>query len=197
MAFYGDFCSSLRDLPRLRSSRRRRQSSWDHSGGNDDRLHIQPGETATLAEITGAGCINHIWVTIANASMGRTPDAPEPDFLRRLVLKMYWDGEEEPSVLVPVGDFFGVGHARTKNFVSAPLQMSPEDGKSFNSFFHMPFARGARIEVTSEMEHEEILFYYYVDYEELDGLEDGLGRFHAQFRRENPTDGVGEGDQTN
>ena len=58
---------------------------------------------------------------------------------------MYWDGEEEPSVLVPIGDFFG--HTRTRNFVSAPLQMSPEDGKSFNSFFHMPFANGARIKV--------------------------------------------------
>jgi hypothetical protein len=197
VSFYGDFGSSLRDLPRLRESRSRRQSSWDRSGGNDDRLHIGPGETATLAEIDGAGCVNHIWVTIANESMGRTPGAPEPDFLRRLVLKMYWDGEAEPSVLVPVGDFFGVGHARTRNFVSAPLQMSPEDGKSFNSFFHMPFAHGARIEVTSEMEEEEILFYYYVDYEELDGLEENLGRFHAQFRRENPTDGVGEGNQTN
>jgi hypothetical protein len=110
---------------------------------------------------------------------------------------MYWDGEEEPSVHVPVGDFFGVGHARSKNFVSAPLQMSPEDGKSFNSFFHMPFSDGARIEVTSEMEHEDVFFYYYVDYEEFDELEDGLGRFHAQWRRENPTKGIEQGDQSN
>jgi hypothetical protein len=194
---YGDFGSSLRDLPRLRSSRRRRVSSWDRSGGNDDRLHVAPGASETLAEIEGAGSINHIWVTVANGSMGRTPAAPEPDFLRRLVLKMYWDGEEEPSVLVPVGDFFGVGQARTRNFVSAPLQMSPEDGKSFNSFFHMPFAEGARVEVASELEDEEVLFYYYVDYEEFDELEDGLGRFHAQWRRENPTDGAEEAGQSN
>jgi hypothetical protein len=157
---YEDFGSSLRDLPRLRSSRRKRISSWDQSGGNDDRLHLEPGTTATLAEIGGAGSINHVWITAANEHMGRTPASPEPDFLRRLLLKMYWDGEEEPSVLVPLGDFFGVGHARTTNFASAPLQMSPEDGKSFNSFFHMPFASGARIEVASELEHEEVLFYY-------------------------------------
>jgi hypothetical protein len=75
---------------------------------------------------------------------------------------MYWDGEEEPSVLVPLGGFLRRGPRPHRNFVSAPLQMSPEDGKSFNSFFHMPFADGARIEVTSELEHEEILFYYYV-----------------------------------
>jgi len=194
---YGDFGSSLRDLPRLRSSRRKRASSWDRTGGNDDRLTMRPGQTATLAEMDGAGCVNHIWVTVANEKMSLRPDTLEPDFLRRVVLKMYWDGEEEPSVHVPVGDFFGVGHARSKNFVSAPLQMSPEDGKSFNSFFHMPFSDGARIEVTSEMEHEDVFFYYYVDYEEFDELEDGLGRFHAQWRRENPTKGIEQGDQSN
>jgi hypothetical protein len=147
--------------------------------------------------MSGAGSINHIWITVANEHMARTPNAIEPDFLRRLVFKIYWDGEEEPSVLVPVGDFFGVGHARTRNFVSAPLQMSPENGKSFNCFFHMPFAEGARIEVVSELEHENVLFYYYVDYEEFDTLEKDLGRFHAQWRRENPTDGVGEEGQSN
>jgi hypothetical protein len=117
--------------------------------------------------MSGAGSINHIWITVVNEHMDRTPNAIEPDFLRRLLLRMYWDGEEEPSVLVPIGDFFGVGHARTRNFVSAPLQMSPEDGKSFNCFFHMPFAKGARIELVSELEHEKVLFYYYVDYEEF------------------------------
>jgi Protein of unknown function (DUF2961) len=194
---YGEFGSSLRDLPRLRSARRRRASSWDRTGGNDDRLTIGPGEQANLAEIRGAGCINHIWITIANEHMDRTPAAEEPDFLRKILLKMYWDGEEEPSVLVPVGDFFGVGHARATNFVSSPLQMSPKDGKSLNSFFHMPFASGARIEAVSELEREKIFFYYYVDYEEFEELEEGLGRFHAQWRRENPCDGVEEGNQSN
>jgi len=194
---YEDYGSSLRDLPRLRSSRRRRASSWDRTGGNDDRLTIEPGASVNLAEINGAGSINHVWITVANEHMDGGPESVEPDFLRRLLLKMYWDGEQEPSVLVPVGDFFGVGHARTKNFVSAPLQMSPENGKSFNCFFHMPFAEGARIEVASELEHEKVLFYYYLDYEEFDSLEDGLGRFHAQWRRENPTDGVTEDGQSN
>ena len=197
MSGYEDFGSSLRDLPRLRSSRRRRASSWDRSGGNNDRLHVEPGAAVTLAEMSGSGSINHIWITAANEHMDRTPNAIEPDFLRRLLLRMYWDGEEEPSVLVPLGDFFGVGHARTTNFVSAPLQMSPENGKSFNCFFHMPFAEGARIEVVSELEQEKVLLYYYVDYEEFDTLEEGFGRFHAQWRRENPTDGAREEDQSN
>lgn len=61
---YGDFGSSLRNLPQLRNSRRRRASSWDKSGGNEDRLSISPGETAILAEMQGAGCINHVWITV-------------------------------------------------------------------------------------------------------------------------------------
>jgi hypothetical protein len=153
-----------------------------------------------LAEIAGAGVVNHIWVTIApttEINHGRPGGAVEPDFLRRLVLRVYWDGQEHPSLVVPIGDFFGVGHGRTTNFVSAPLQMSPENGRSFNCFFHMPFAAGARFEITSELETDSVYFYYYIDYEELAGLEDGLGRFHAQWRRENPTGGIAEGDLTN
>jgi D-arabinan exo alpha-(1,3)/(1,5)-arabinofuranosidase (non-reducing end) len=192
---YGDFGSSLRDLPRLRSGRRKRASSWDRSGGNDDRLIIEPGQTALLSEISGAGCVNHVWITAAIDGLDALNT--EPDFLRKVLLKMYWDGENQPSVLVPLGDFFGVGHGRTANFVSSPIQMSPENGKSFNCFFHMPFADGARIEVISELQRERVLFYYYIDYEEFDELERSLGRFHAQWRRENPTDGVEQGKQSN
>ena len=193
---YGDFGSSLRDLPRLRNQRRRRASSWDRSGGNEDRITVRPGQTVTLADLEGAGSVNHIWMTVAP----REPDTPETadrDFLRKLVLRIYWDGSPTPSVLVPLGDFFGVGHARTVNFASLPLQMSPEDGKAFNSFFHMPFADGARFELTSECEEEVLWFYYYIDYEELDELEDGLGRFHASWNRQCPTDGVAEDGQSN
>lgn len=193
---YGDFGSSLRDLPRLRSTRRRRESSWDRSGGNEDRLTIHPGQTLTLADIAGAGSVNHLWMTVAP----REPDTPETadrDYLRKLVLRIYWDGAETPSVLVPLGDFFGVGHARTVNFASLPLQMSPQDGKSFNSFFHMPFADGARFELTSECDSEVLWFYFYIDYDVFDELEDGLGRFHASWNRQCPTDGESPQGQSN
>lgn len=172
--------SPLSGLPALRWCTSRRESSWDRTGGNDDRLHIQPGETAVLADITGAGCIKHIWITIA---------CDEPDYLRKIVLRAWWDGEATPSILAPVGDFFGIGHGQTRNYSSLPLQMSPEDGKGFNCFFPMPYARGARLEVTSECTEQEVLFYYYIDYHVYDRLGEDVGRFHAQWRRENPCDG--------
>ncbi|MBF8186131.1 DUF2961 domain-containing protein [Nonomuraea sp. K274] len=192
MSAYGDFGSSLRDLPRLREGRRHRESSWDRTGGNDDRKKLEPGESHVLADIDGAGSITHIWMTVTSDAQRTPVRMAEPDYLRRLVLRIWWDGEEEPSVLVPLGDFFGVGHGRTVNFASAPLQMSPEDGRSLNSFFHMPFSSGARIEVASELEHDTIRLYYYVDYERFDELEPTLGRFHASWNRQSPTDGIDE-----
>ena len=68
---------------------------------------------------------------------------------RKMLIRMFWDGELSPSVEAPIGDFFGMGHGTTKNFVSAPLMMSPQDGKAMNCFFSMPFFSSARVEVES------------------------------------------------
>ena len=176
--------SSLADIARLRPGRRRRASSWDRSGGNADFVIIRGGETATLCDIEGAGVIRHIWCTMAARN--------NPLYPRTTLLRMYWDGSALPCVEAPIGDFFGIGHGIVKNFWSLPLSMGPQDGRGFNCFFPMPFARGARIEVANEAE-AGMIFYYYVDYEEHDRLDGELGRFHAQWRRENPTEGWGEG----
>jgi len=168
--------SPLRGLAKLRDATTRRFSSYDRTGGNDDRLHIEPGRTVTIAEHSGAGVVTHIWATLACKS---------ESFLRKIVLRAYWDGEDDPSVEAPIGDFFGIGHARTKNFASLPMQASPEDGKAFNCYFPMPFASHMKMTITNEAE-DDLLFYYYVDLELHDALENGLGRFHAQYRQARP-----------
>ncbi len=168
----------LRSLVRRRACRSKRLSSYDRSGGNADYIIIRPGENAMLGEIDGAGCITHIWMTAASQ---------EPAFLRALVLRMWWDGEAYPSVETPLGDFFGVGHGRTVNFTSLPLQMSPQDGRSFNCWFPMPFASGARIAVSSDCADHDAVLYYHIDYEEHAQIPADVLRFHAQWRRENPT----------
>jgi len=176
--------SSLADLARARPGRRRRLSSWDRSGGNFDFTPIPRDASVTIARIEGAGIIRHIWCTMA---------APHnPHYARTTVLRMWWDGSEAPCVEAPIGDFFGIGHGIVKNFWSLPLTMSPQDGRGFNCWFPMPFASRARIEVTNEAD-SGMIFYYYIDYEEHDTLEDGLLRFHAQWRRQNPTRGWGDG----
>jgi hypothetical protein len=178
--------SSLSGLARLREGvRRERLSSWDRKGGNFDWSSIPAHQTITIADIDGAGCVKHIWMTLWCA---------DEDYARKVVLRAWWDGEVEPSIECPIGDFFGIGHGIVKNFWSLPLQMSPENGRGFNCWFPMPFDSGARFEVVNDSDVETI-FYFYIDYDRYAGLEEGLGRFHAQWRRENPTEGWGDSSQ--
>lgn len=181
------FDGMLAGLPRVRPYRTRRASSWDPTGGNRDRLCVAPGESVTLMQPEGAGRITHVWVTSA---------CREPDHLRKVLLKMYWDSEADPSVLVPLGDFFGVGHALTINFVSLPLVMTPRNGTGFVSYFPMPYGNGARVELECQTFTHEVLFYHYIDYEELPELDDDVGRLHVHWRRENPTDGIPDAGMT-
>ncbi|MBW2623255.1 MAG: DUF2961 domain-containing protein [Deltaproteobacteria bacterium] len=174
--------SPLGELPRIRNVSSRRASSWDRTGGNQDFLQVKGGDKAILADIKGAGSINHIWCTSSSL---------EPDYLRRIVLRMKWDNEEGYSVEAPLGDFFGVGHARTVDFASLPLQMSPSRGRSFNCFFPMPFSEAASLEIENQG-GRELRFYYYIDYEIHDHIPADLGRFHAQWRRQNPCDGISD-----
>lgn len=174
-------CTSLGNLPRLRDYVSKRISSYDVTGGNGDCWRIDPGERRVLAEITGPGCIKHIWMTLG---------IPSEDYCRRIVLRMYWDGCPEPSVEVPIGDFFGLGHGIRKNFVSLPLQMSPQDGKGFNSWWPMPFKTKAVVEVENQGA-DAYYHYFYVDYELYPSVEAvaDLAYFHVQWRREANTRG--------
>jgi hypothetical protein len=183
--------STMKRLALKREGTRRRESSYDRSGGNNDFIILRPGENHTLANIAGSGCITHIWMTI-----GEFPAKRDKQFLRQMTLRMYWDGEDKPSVEVPVGDFFGMGHAQTKNFSSKPLSMSPENGNSFNSYFAMPFAAGARIELHNEYEGT-IRTYFYIDYEAYDRIADSYLRFHANWHRDNPCAGIAKEGHSN
>jgi hypothetical protein len=172
--------TNLNDLAKIKKNViRRRISSYDKIGRNMDNIQVEPHSKYEICDIKGAGIIKHIWMTIANS---------ESDYLRKLVLRIWWDNEEHPSVETPIGDFFGIGHAKTTNFWSVPFSNGPEDGKGFNCFFPMPFSERARIEVENQSETLTIL-YFYIDYEEYQNLEDNYGRFHAMWRRENPCEG--------
>jgi hypothetical protein len=163
---------SLGALPEFKNSKLIQISSNDTSGGNADFVPIAVGESKVLANIEGAGIITRIWVTVG---------ADDKYFLRRLLLRMYWDGEKEASVQSPIGDFFGNGFQYT-HWLSVPLGMS---SGGYYCYFPMPFSDGARLEVVNESGKKVNSFYYQIDYQKLDNLgERSVGRFHAQWRRE-------------
>jgi len=175
---------SLAELARVRDYESHRLSSWDRSGGNADCLVVRPGERASLGQVEGAGCVRHIWMTTM-----AIPD--EAHDLVSLVLRMYWDGEGSPSVETPLGDFFGMPFGQRRNFVSLPLQMSPQDGRSMSCYFPMPFAEGARFEIENQGEHTR-LFYFYIDYEAHTRIDADMARFHASWNRMNPSSGTAQ-----
>jgi hypothetical protein len=170
---------SLESLTRLTDAQMKRVSSYDRTGGNRDGLHdapILPGETRTLAEIDGEGAIAHIWCTVSSR---------ERLHLRRLVVRMYWDGEETPSVEVPLGDFFAQGHGLYYDVNSAPIQNANSQG--MNCYWRMPFEKGARITLTNEGDMEVRRFFFHIDYYQGTELVDSPARFHAQYRQAFPT----------
>ncbi|MHA1291957.1 MAG: glycoside hydrolase family 172 protein [Promethearchaeota archaeon] len=176
--------NNLKNIAKLRpdSIKRCRISSYDKSGDNYDWIDIKPGDKVVLGAFEGAGCITHIWSTCMCVLTKYS--------LRNAIIRMYWDGEpdDKPSVEVPIGDFFGLGHGKRRNFVSAPLQMSPNKGKGFNCWWPMPFSKGFKITLENDNKRP-FRIYYYIDFEVYDdGFPDNkdYGRFHAQWRRENP-----------
>ncbi|HSW46020.1 MAG TPA: glycoside hydrolase family 172 protein [Phycisphaerae bacterium] len=170
----------LDDLFRLRDGRGMRASSSDPNwqDGNEDARRILPGETLTIADLEGPGVIRHIWFTIS---------ALDPRYGRSLVLRMYWDGQEEPAVESPLGDFFAVGHGLRRYVDSPPVAVTSE-GRAYNCYWPMPFAKRARITLTNDSkQHRVRSVYFYVDYEKVTALPPDTAHFHAQYRQEFPT----------
>lgn len=131
---------------------------------------IKPGETFTLAEIEGPGAIQHIWMT------------PTGNW-KFSVIRIYWDDEKEPSVEVPVGDFFAMGWNEYAPLVSQAICVNP--GSAFNCYWQMPFRKKCRITMENINDQDEMRLYYQIDYT-LTDVPDDAAYFHAQFRRTNP-----------
>jgi len=169
----------LADLPQARHYVLKRASSYDRSGGNADYRQIAPGATLTLFDESGPGTISHIWVTIASR---------DPNHLKALVLRMYWDGESSPSVATPIGDFFGLGLGQYFLYQSTPLSVGSD--KALNCFFPMPFQKHARITVTNEGSEKVDAFYFNIDYRAYPRpLPADTLYFHAQYRQATPARG--------
>jgi hypothetical protein len=132
-------------------------------------VEIAAGSTYTIADISGPGAIAHIWMT------------PTGNW-RFSILRIYWDAEKEPSVEVPLGDFFAMGWGKYARISSLAVCVNP--GSAFNSYWPMPFRREARITMENRDDKAMTLFYQ-VDYA-LSPVPESAGYFHAQFRRVNP-----------
>jgi D-arabinan exo alpha-(1,3)/(1,5)-arabinofuranosidase (non-reducing end) len=141
--------------------------------GAPSRL-VRAGETVELCDVAGPGTVRHIWCTVPPAL---------PEAMRALVLEVFYDGRSEPSVSVPLLDFFGLPLGRPVPYASALT--TAQEGRGFNAYFPMPFRERLRATFTNSSPRP-VMLYYQIDYT-LGPVADDAGVLHVTFRRENPT----------
>jgi hypothetical protein len=130
---------------------------------------IKPKETIEIANIEGSGAIQHIWMTPTGK-------------WRNTIIRFYWDGETQPSVECPVGDFFCSGWQSYTQISSLALCVNP--GSAFNCYWNMPFRKNCRITLEKKKK-KNVTYFYQIDYT-LTQVPEECAYFHAQFRRANP-----------
>ena len=166
----------LSELTRPQDYTLKRVSSYDRTGGNNDYRPLAAGETLTLLDEAGPGEISHIWITIASH---------ERFHLKKIVLRIYWDGENSPSVEAPVGDFFGLGLGEYFLYQSVPFAVGGD--KALNCFFPMPFQKHARITLTNEGRQLAEAVYWNIDLRAYKvPLPSDTLYFHAEYRQAVP-----------
>ena len=130
---------------------------------------IPPKSTFVLADVKGTGAVQQIWMTPSGT-------------WRFAILRVYWDGETEPSVECPLGDFFACGWGRYAQISSLAVCVNP--GRAFNSYWEMPFRKSFKMTLEN-IADEKFTIYYQINYALTDVPADAAF-FHAQFRRVNP-----------
>ncbi len=164
---------------------------WEHTMENFDRachrdlnkenfgqtwkvrpcITLKNKSVTTLMDVDGPATITHIWITV------------DSKFYRDIIVRMYWDNEDIPSVEVPLGDFFLCGFSARQKVVAIPINVNPSGG--MNCYFPMPFRKHAKITVENRNPQDIGGFFYAISYELGEVLADEA-YFHAFFNRTNP-----------
>jgi len=156
-----------------------RVSSYNREGGPRDNFWIPTtGEEVTLAELKGPGAITHIWTTHRGGG-------------HDLILRIYWEGSEHPSVEAPIGDFFGVAMGVNAPMNSFPIQVSSE-GRARNCWWYMPFNKSARVTVCApyseeNAKRETVSLYFYIGFHVFSRPLPDIHYFHARFLETDPS----------
>jgi hypothetical protein len=182
VAMHKNMKSYLGTLTSISETHSYRASSWDQTGRNKDYWLIDPEKTVTLTEIDGPECINYIWMTsfchevfgpnIQNSILGANVapvtemenaicvnwEKDDPDYYRKVLIRMPWEDQRVPSIFVSLGDFFCIGHSMPASFCSIPFNVSscPQEECTFggtaamNCYFRMPFNSKASIEILNQ-----------------------------------------------
>jgi hypothetical protein len=141
--------------------------------GAADRV-LDVGETAQLCDVEGPGTLRHFWCSTL----------PRPLVLRSLIVRVWFDEQEHPSIECPLGDLMGVAHGKAAAYTSAVHSVAANG--SLHLWLPMPFLLRARVTITNDGD-ELVPFHFQIALTLGDRHDKEVGRLHACFLRENPT----------
>lgn len=166
---------TLNALTKPQQGRSMRASSGNPFN-NSDSVKLEKGETKTIAVLNGPGEITHIWLA---------PSSLNIRYPRALVLRIYWDGSDIPSVETPLGDFFGAGNGMRAEINSLPVKVSSH-GRALNCYWRMPFHSKAKVTLSNESKEEKASCYFQIDWVKYDQMPKPIMYFHARYHQEYP-----------
>jgi hypothetical protein len=138
------------------------------------KVSLKAGTTAVLFDRDRPGRIVGLRLRPADALAGKKRD---------IVLRAYWDGDAQPAIVSPAGDFFGYAWGEP---AMQSLLVGTAEGADY-CYFPMPFDKSGRIELYAEPGlGKEISVEAQVLFVPI-GRQENEGRFYALWRRENPT----------
>ncbi len=155
----------------LETTKQYQIASTDTTDGNNDRWNLRSYDTAVIMDQSGPGLISRMWFTF---------DSRDPDYLRNILIRIYWDDNPVPSVSSPIGDFFGCPY-EYRHWTSEYLGMS---SGGYYCYFPMPFQKRARIEIINDSPYELYALYFQINYFTLSKWHSETMYFHAQWNRE-------------
>ncbi|MHA1298818.1 MAG: glycoside hydrolase family 172 protein [Candidatus Helarchaeota archaeon] len=154
-------------------------------GKYQDWIKMGPGESYEFKEIEGPGVVRVIWVTIAPSmyNLMKVMSYKDLRILKRIGIKIRYDGEEKSSIKVPIGNFFGSTFGRYKHYCSK--YMGTTSG-GYHSLFPMPFKKGFKLIIKNYSSNQSIKFYGYIEYQKLSSFPENVGYFYASYEQARP-----------
>lgn len=146
---------------------------------------IKPGEEKVLTELAGPGKVTYFYIT--DDSLFHRTDTTGFAY-PGLVLRVYWDRNEKPSINVPLWEFFGNFNRESIDYASLAMAVNHWNN---SCDLPMPFAKHARFSLFNDGDQVYArAIAFGVSYERDPSLANEKSRLHASWSRSNPTNGM-------
>jgi hypothetical protein len=146
---------------------------------------IKPGEEKILANFDGPGEVTYFYIT--DDSLFHRTDTSGFAY-PGLVLRIYWDGNDKPSINVPLWEFFGNFDRESVDYSSLPMGVNHWNS---NCYLPMPFAKHARFALYNDGDQVYARGVAFgISVERNQKFAEERSRLHATWSRSNPTLGM-------